>query len=181
MQLLATLGAQTVDADALVRWAYNSDDFKTKLVTRFGRRALDSAGSVNRTALADIVFQDRRALADLERLVHPAVLDQVAGMIEAYRRDEERAPVLALEVQLLFETGAEAMVDKVLVVTAPEDVRRRRLCARGWGDQRIAAVENHQMPPHEKEARADYVLSAAASIEETAVEVGRLWREMLGD
>lgn len=178
-QMLATLGAQTADADALVRWVYNSEEFKAKLIERFGSRVLDARGEIDRKALADIVFQNRRELEDLERLVHPEILNQIAGIIDAYRRDSERAAVLAIEVQLLFEAGADAMVDKVVTVSAPDAIRRSRLAARGWDGKRIAAVEQSQMPAAEKEARADYVVSAGGTIEETADEVEHLWLSLV--
>lgn len=177
--MLASLGAQTADADALVRWVYNSEPFKAKLVERFGPGVLDRAGSVDRQSLASIVFNDRQDLLDLENLVHPRVMDEIADIIEAYRRDPERSPVLAIEVQLLFEAGADAMVDRVLVVTAPAPVRRKRLADRGWDEERIAAVERSQMPQSDKESRADYVIPAGGTVEETSELVGSLWRTRL--
>lgn len=174
-RLLAALGAQTADADALVRWTYQDRRFQEALIRRFGRDVLNAEGGVNRSALAGVVFQDPDALADLEALVHPAVLSQIADLVQAYRRDPERAPILALEIPLLYETGAEAMVDRVLAVTASESVRTERLRQRGWDDERIRAVEQAQMPLAEKAARADDVLNTDVSLEETACQVEQYW------
>ena len=177
--MLALLGAQTIDADALVRWAYNDAAFRAKVVGRFGVGILDVHGGIDRGKLAEIVFQNTESLADLERLVHPAVLDQMAESIETYRAEPDREPVLALEVPLLFEAGAEAMVDRVLTVTAGEETRTRRLAQRGWDAKRIAAVDRSQMPLAEKVSRADYIIDADGSLEDTATRVEALWRRIL--
>lgn len=178
-QMLASLGAQTIDADALVRWAYNDGAFRARVVARFGDGILDAGGGVDRGKLAAIVFGNPEALADLERLVHPAVLDQMAESIETYRAEPDRAPVLALEVPLLFEAGAETMVDRVLTVTASSETRARRLAERGWSADRIAAVDGSQMPLSEKAARADYVVDADGTIDDAASHVDALWRRII--
>ncbi|HEY3413871.1 MAG TPA: dephospho-CoA kinase [Armatimonadota bacterium] len=178
-QMLSSLGAQTIDADALVRWAYNDSAFRGRVVARFGDGILDCRGGVDRGKLADIVFQNPEALADLEGLVHPAVLDQMAESIEMYRAEPERAPVLAVEVPLLFEAGADTMVDRVLTVTVGPETRARRLAERGWDAERIAAVDRSQMPLSEKAARADYVVETDGTLEDTAARVEALWRRMV--
>lgn len=177
-QMLASLGAQTADADALVRSAYREPAFAAELVDRFGYGILDQRGAIDRRALANIVYQDAEALTDLERMVHPAVLEQMAVMIQAYRAEAARAPVLALEIPLLYETGAESMVDRVLTVTASPETRAGRLAQRGWDAERISAVERSQMPLAEKEARADYVVSAEGTLAETGKRVEALWRAL---
>ncbi len=174
-RILAALGAQTADADAMVRWTYSDPEFKKAVVERFGTGILDSEGRIDRRELAALVFHDEAALDDLEGLVHPAVLHQMSEMVEAYRKDSERAPMLALEVPLLYETGAEGMVDRVLVVRARPEEIRRRLIERGWSEERIAAVERSQMPPEEKASRADDVVDTDGSVEETVERVERLW------
>jgi dephospho-CoA kinase len=178
--MLAALGAQTVDADALVRWTYNDPAFRAAVADRFGPEALAEDGSVDRVALAGIVFQDTGALDDLEQLVHPAVLSQIVTIIQAYRADPAHAPLLAVEIPLLYETGAEAIMDRVLCVVAPYEERARRLRQRGWTDDRIAAVEMNQMSQDEKAARADDVVEAAGTVEQTAARVEAVWVRLVG-
>lgn len=178
--LLATLGAQTADADAIVRWTYNDPAFRRAIGERFGSEALDATGAVDRARLAEIAFADETALDDLECLVHPAVLDQLTDLIEEYREDSNRAPMLALEIPLLYEVGADRLVDVVLVVTAPPDTLEARLKARGWTDERIVAVREAQMPLEEKVERADYVVDASGDVSRTAAQVGALWDRLVG-
>lgn len=177
--LLATMGAQTADADALVRWAYNDPAFQKRLAERFGRGVLTESGAVDRAALADIVFADEAALEDLECMVHPAVLDQLSDLIEAYREDRDRAPMLALEIQLLYEVGAERLVDRVLVVAAEPEVIAGRLRARGWDEERIAGVQQAQMPLEDKVRRADDVIDASGDVAATAEQVSALWAHLV--
>lgn len=177
-RILATLGAQTADADALVRWCYAEPRFVDVVARRFGCRALDENGAINRRALAEIVFQDEDALADLEAMVHPAVLHQMTEMVETYRHDPERAPMLALEVPLLYETGAEGLVDRVIVARARPDEIHRRLRERGWTEERIATVERLQMAPEEKAARADEVVNTDGTVAQTTALVERLFNRL---
>jgi dephospho-CoA kinase len=175
LRLLGTLGAQTVDADTLVRWAYLQEPFREAVRERFGDDVFRSDGSIDREALAAIVFNDPAARTDLEGIVHPAVLDQMLETAEEYRAEPERAPVLALEIPLLYEVGAEKLVDAVLVVTAPEEVRRQRLRDRGWDDDRIDAVFRAQMPEAEKIKRADLLLDGSGDPAKAAAQVEALW------
>ncbi len=178
--MLAAMGAQTADADALVRWAYNDRAFRRALADRFGPDILDEGGGIDRKALADIVFQDDIALEDLERMVHPAVLIQMAELAHQYQTDSERAPMLALEIPLLYETGADKMMDRVLVVSALPETIEKRLRARGWSDDRIASVLRSQWPLEEKVARADDVIATDGAIEETVQQVEELWNRLVG-
>lgn len=180
-RMLAALGAQTADADALVRWTYNDRRFRRALAERFGPNILDEDGKVDRTSLAAIVFADEAALDDLEHMVHPAVLSQMMEMARDYQEDPDRAPMLALEIPLLYETGAEHMVDAVLVVAAQPETIRKRLEERGWTEQRIAAVLRSQLSLEDKSARADHVISTDGPIEDTVQAVESLWNRLVGE
>jgi dephospho-CoA kinase len=177
-RLLATLGAQTADADAMVRWAYHEPGLRAAIARRFGDGMLNADGAVNRAALAQAVFAHPRALADLEMMVHPAVLNQLADLIEAYRADADRAPMLALEIPLLYEVGADRMVDRVLVVSASPEILKERLEARGWDAERIAGVDAAQMPLSEKIARASDAVDASGDVTQTAERVTQWWEDL---
>jgi dephospho-CoA kinase len=179
-RLLAALGAQTADADAMVRWAYHDPGLRSAIGRRFGEGMLNTDGAVNRAALAQAVFANPQALADLEMMVHPAVLNQLADLIEAYRADADRAPMLALEIPLLYEVGADRMVDRVLVVSASPHVLKHRLEARGWDAERIAGVDAAQMPLAEKIARASDTVDASGDVTQTAERVTQWWENLIG-
>jgi dephospho-CoA kinase len=86
--------------------------------------------------------------------------------------------MLALEIPLLYETGADAMVDAVIVAMAPPDVCARRLEQRGWSPERIRNVQASQMPVSEKAARADYIIDASGSLDDAARQVADLWNRL---
>lgn len=176
---LSALGAQTADADALVRWAYNDPMFRRSLRSRFGDTVLNPDGTVNRAALAEVIFSNDAARLDLEAMVHPAVLGQMIEMIEIYRAEPARAPMLALEIPLLYEAGADTLVDRVLVVAASAETCASRLRQRGWDEERIMAVARAQLPLEVKVDRAEDVIFAEGTLDETIQAVEEYWNRLV--
>ena len=125
-------------------------------------------GGVDRTALREAVFGDEAAFARLEALVHPAV----ARERDAFLAANADAPVVVLDIPLLFEAGGWARVDKVVVVSAPPDVQRARVLGRpGMSVERFEAILVRQLPDAEKRARADFVIATDAPLAETRAKV----------
>ncbi|MDI1280311.1 dephospho-CoA kinase [Brevundimonas sp.] len=114
-------------------------------------------GAVDRARLAGALGQDPDAFRRLETLVHPLVL---AGRLEALAAAEARGVKLAvLDIPLLYETGGDAAVDAVVVVTADADIQRHRVLARpGMTVERLDAILARQIPDAEKRRRADFVV-----------------------
>jgi dephospho-CoA kinase len=126
---------------------------------------------VNRTALSERVLGEPQALRLLESLVHPAV----AREREAFLAAHAAAPVVVLDIPLLFEAGGWRDVDKIAVVSAPPDVQRARVLARP--DMTAEKFENvlaRQLPDCEKRARADFVIPTGGSLDETRQAVRRI-------
>ena len=141
-------GAATLSADELVHVLIAEDpEVRAALQERFG--------TTDRAEIGRIVFSDTAELAWLEGLLHPRVRDGYAAWIETVD-----APVAAVEIPLLYETGSEERFDKVVVVTAPPDARRARSTMAG------GARERRLLPEEEKIARADYVYENSGSLEE---------------
>ena len=120
------------------------------IVARFGTEVLDDSGGVDRAALGRVVFGDREQLDWLEALLHPRVVREYAAWREELggRPDPPRAAVV--EVPLLYETGGEERFDKVVVVTAPPEVRALRTDVSDAREERL-------IPDDEKIRRADFV------------------------
>ena len=141
-------GAATLSADEVVHDLIAHDsDVRAALQARFG--------TVDRGQIADVVFQRGEELAWLEALLHPRVRERTDAWLE-----QVEAPVAVVEIPLLYETGGETRFDKVLVVTAPEPIRRSRSATAGGGR------EARLLPDAEKAARADYVYENSGSLEE---------------
>lgn len=123
---------------------------------------------VDRTALAEAVLGDPVALKRLESLVHPAVAEERADFLNA----NAQAPLVLLDIPLLFETGGEAQVDRIAVVSAPADVQRARVLARpGMTPARFAAILARQLPDAEKRIRADFVIDTGGPLVATEAQV----------
>ncbi len=178
--MFGELGAVVVSADELARQAVApGTDALHSLVDRFGREILAGDGSLDRAALAAVVFNDDAARAELNRITHPAIA-RLAEQRLAGLRGEGHA-LIVYEAPLLFEAGAEARVDRVLVVTAAPALQLQRLMARDdiGRDEALAKIAA-QMPLPDKVARADYVIDNSGSMAETKAEVELLFKDLAG-
>ena len=136
-------------------------------------------GVVDREALASRVLADPEARRRLERIVHPLVREEEAAFLEAARAGG--APLAVLDIPLLFETGGEGRVDRVLVVSAPEAVQTARVLARpGMTPERLRAIRAAQVPDGEKRRRADHVIGTEEGIESTRAAIRSLIAYLLG-
>ena len=126
------------------------------------------ANGVDRAALGEAVLGDPGALRRLEALVHPAVAEERRAFLDT----NAQVPLVLLDIPLLFETGGEAQVDRIAVVSAPADVQRARVLARpGMTPERFAAILARQTPDAEKRARADFVIATGGPLAATEAQV----------
>lgn len=174
------LGAMLVDADQLAREVVEpGSPVLEKLVEQFGSEILTSTGELDREALGRWVFSADDARQQLNRIIHPAIAERSTRRLKQLRR-QAGIPLIVYEAPLLYEAGAEARVDQVLVVKIDPQVQLQRLMARDGCDeptarQKIAA----QMPQNDKLARADYVIDNSSSLEETRRQVEKLWSQLV--
>jgi dephospho-CoA kinase len=153
LQAFARHGAATISSDDIVHRLLRDDaDVRAALLERFGTGILDDAGNVDRAAISRIVFDDAEALAWLEALLHPRVVAEYLDWRERLRESANPPAVCATEVPLLYEVGGERRFDVVVVVTAPEDVRRERARVSGAEQREVRLLSDA-----EKAERADFV------------------------
>jgi dephospho-CoA kinase len=160
-------GIPVFDADAEVRRLQGRGG---ALVERIGARFPGSVsdGVLDRDRLAASVLDNPAELAALEAIVHPAV--QAAR--EQFVAEHRGAPALLFEIPLLFETGGEAGFDKVIVVSAPAELQRRRVLERpGMTEEKLAAILARQVPDADKRARADFVVDTGTDLSTTEARV----------
>lgn len=172
--MFAELGVPVFDADAAVHRLQGRGG---RLVAAIEAAFPDTTGpeGVDRTALGEAVLGNRDLLKRLEAIVHPAVGEERAVFLET----NAAAPLLVFDIPLLFETGGEARVDRIAVVSAPADVQRERVLARpGMTGARLDAILARQTPDAEKRARADYVIDTGGSIERTRARVAEIIAEL---
>jgi dephospho-CoA kinase len=179
-RLLAGRGAVVVDADLLARQVVEPGSAGYQAVLdRFGPAVAAPDGGLDRRALADLVFADPSALADLNAIVHPAVRAAIAGRLAELREGDG---VVVLDIPLLVESGRSYGAAAVLVVDCPEDVAVQRLVEQRGMDEadarrRMAA----QVPRAERLAAADLVIDNSGSPEQLEAEVERVWTFLVSD
>jgi dephospho-CoA kinase len=173
----AALGVPVIDADQLARDAVSPGSAGLGLVrTRFGPSVIRSDGTLDRPALAAIVFADPVARADLESIVHPEVYRRIG---EWFANQPQGTRLAIADIPLLFETGHEHDFDVIVVCACAPFEQRRRLLARDGlsaeaADARLAA----QWPIAEKAARADYVIRTDGSFDETEAQVRDVFEQL---
>jgi len=163
----AEQGVPVHDADSVVHRLYEGDAVPIVEAAFPGTTA---DGKIDRVKLGSRVMGDLAALRQLEAIVHPMVQDAERRFLA--EAEAKGAPVVVLDIPLLFETGGERRVDAVVVVTAPAEVQRARAMTRsGMTEQRLAAMLSRQMPDSEKRLRADFLVDTSRGLEDARAQV----------
>ena len=175
----AEWGATIIDADQLAREAQApGGEVLRAIAQRFGREVLNADGSLDRAALRGLVMGDDDALAALNGIVHPAVRrrrDQLIG--EAVARGDR---IVVNDIPLLFEAADPSAFDLVILVDAPEGVRRERLLTlRGLSPEDADKMLKAQIPSEVKRARADLIIDNSGSLEALELAAQDAWSELL--
>jgi len=146
-------GCALWDADAAVHRLYGPDGAAIAPMRAAFPDAVTEAG-VDRDRLKSIISADPSALKQIETIVHPLVAADRAAF-----RASAKADILVFDIPLLFETGGDAAMDAVAVVTTDADTQRTRVLARGtMTAEQFAQILAKQMPDADKRARADYII-----------------------
>ena len=173
--MFSARGVPLHDSDAAVHALYGPGGAAARAIGDAFPGTLTPEGGVDRPALRAAVLGNSEKLARLEAIVHPLVRD----VSRAFLARHADAPLVVLDIPLLFETGAEARCDAVLVVTAPPEVQRARVLARpGMTEAAFEAIRAKQMPDAEKRARADFVIDTSRGFDHAEAEVGRIVEEL---
>jgi len=154
--LFRAAGVPVWDADAAVHRAYSAGGAAVEPIRALCPDAIVD-GAVDRAVLKAWIAEDPEALSRIEAAVHPLVAeDRKAFLADAAAAG---APVVVLDIPLLFETGGAALVDAVVVVSVPPEVQRARVLARpAMTESHFDRILAKQMPDAEKRRRADYVI-----------------------
>lgn len=127
-------------------------------------------GRVDRQALSSLLNGQPERFKRLEAIVHPLVQNEERMFLQT--QNNARADIAVLEVPLLFETGLDAKVDTIIVVSAPFDVQRERVLARpGMTVEKFDSIVTLQMPDAEKCARADFIVDTAGTFEASEQQI----------
>jgi dephospho-CoA kinase len=166
-KFFAEAGVPVHDSDAVVHALYEGEAVAAIEAAFPGTT---SGGKVDRTKLAAKVIDDKAALMRLEAIVHPLV----AKARDKFLADAQArgAPVVVLDVPLLFEIGGDSSCDAVVVVSAPAEVQRSRALARpGMTEEKFASLVAKQLPDAEKRQRADFIVDSSQSLDHARAQV----------
>lgn len=172
--LFADEGVPVNDSDQVVHDLYRSDAV-APIAELFPDVVVD--GVVDRVKLSENLAKNLAKFRDLEAIVHPLVRAREAAFLQKQR--ELGRSIVVLDIPLLFETGADARVDKVVVVTCEPDVQRQRVLSRpGMTEEKFALILSRQTPDAEKRARADYVVDTGHGIDMAREQVKTIVRQL---
>jgi len=174
--MLGELGAYIIDADKIGHeMLVSTSPAFPELVAAFGRGILDSAGRIDRSKLGPLVFADSAKLQQLNRIVHPRIIERI-GRLAAEHCQRNPGAVAVVDAALIYETGIPGRFLKTIVAWCRPEQQVERLIAktglsREEAENRIAS----QMPTEEKRRRADFVIDCSGSVEETRRQVEELY------
>jgi dephospho-CoA kinase len=169
-QMFRDEGIPVHDADAVVHALYKS---RSAPLVQAAFPGTVKNGEVDRAELSKRVLNNPEAMKQLEAIVHPLVREEEEGFLNAAKTRGSK--LVVLDIPLLFETGAEARTDKILVVSADPKVQRNRVLSRpGMTDEKFKAILARQMPDMEKRRRADYVINTGLGLDFARSEVRKI-------
>ena len=156
-QIFACLKVPVYDADGHAKALMTTDGILVSQIKKeFGHLSYHADGTLNRTYLGERVFNNEDKLESLNRLVHP----RVAVDYEQWVDQQKEAPYVLKEAALLFESGSYRLLDKIIVVSAPEDLRQKRVLQRDAHRtvEQFRAIVEKQLPEEAKLNQADYII-----------------------
>ncbi|SEM99594.1 dephospho-CoA kinase [Bradyrhizobium sp. OK095] len=174
-KLFAEAGVPVYDADAAVHQLYEGEAAPA-IEAAFPGTTVN--GKVDRPKLSARVVHDPAGIKQLEQIVHP----MLGASRQKFFADAEaaKAPVVVLDIPLLFETGGEKRVDAVVVVSTSPKVQRERVLARGTMDEaKLDAIIAKQTPDAEKRKRADFVVDTSHGLEPVRAQITHILAEVV--
>jgi dephospho-CoA kinase len=168
--MLRDLGVPVFDADAAVHELQGPGGRLVPAIESAFPKTTGAMG-VDRQKLGMQVLGNDAAMARLEKIVHPAVVEERAGFLAAH----SASPLVVFDIPLLFEKGGTQGIDTVVVVSAPPEIQSARVLARpGMTLEKFASILARQMPDSEKRSRADYIIDTGVPPVETRARVAEV-------
>lgn len=144
------------------------------LVDLLGEDVLDGDGNIIKTAMADKIFGDAGLLAEVNALIHPAVIAEILNRIEI-AKEKSKILLFFVEAALLIENGFDKICDEMWYIYVREDVRRERLMrSRGYSEEKITAIMDSQLPESEFRKYCQIVIDNSGSLPESIRQVDRI-------
>ena len=173
--LFRKYGIEIVDADKVAKEVSEKKESIEKISNIFGKDILDSDGKIEREKLREKAFKNRELLQELNKIIHPQVMEYFKRKKEENSKDE----ILIFDIPLLYETKMEYLCDKIIVVGVDVQKQIRRVVARDGSSEELAKkIIFNQMPLDEKIKKADIVIMNDGTLDELEAKVMKIYREL---
>jgi dephospho-CoA kinase len=175
------LGCKAIDADRIVHQLLEQEPVKKQIAVSFGDSILDSAGKIDRTKLADIVFSDGNKLSLLNSIIHPLVLARAGELIEQYK-SEQGVKAIVLDMPLLVEVGWEKLCDKLVFVDCKPQIRAERAKKAGvFSKNQLKIRENFQISLDKKQNITDNTIDNNSDFPALVRQVANVFTEIMSN
>ncbi|GAA6211552.1 dephospho-CoA kinase [Hyphomicrobiales bacterium 4NK60-0047b] len=162
-KMLEKNGIPMISADQIVHDLYEKE--AVSLIEKAFPGTTEN-NQVNREKLLGLIIEEEDGFRKLEKLIHPLVRQKEWEFIKENK--EKGSDLVAIEIPLLFETGADELMDAVLLASSPSEVQKQRVMARpGMTEEKFKTLLAKQMPDAEKREKADFIVDTSCSLEET--------------
>lgn len=173
--LFRKYGIEIVDADKVAKEVSEKKESIEKISNIFGKDILDSDGKIIREKLREKAFKNRELLQELNKIIHPQVMEYFKRKKEENSKDE----ILIFDIPLLYEAKMEYLCDKIIVVGVDVQKQIRRVVARDGSSENLAKkIISNQMPLDEKIKKADIVIMNDGTLDELEAKVMKIYREL---
>ena len=173
--LFRKYGIEIVDADKVAKEVSEKKESIEKISNIFGKDILDSDGKIVREKLREKAFKNRELLQELNKIIHPQVMEYFKRKKEENSKDE----ILIFDIPLLYEAKMEYLCDKIIVVGVDVQKQIRRVVARDGSSEELAKkIIFNQMPLNEKIKKADIVIMNDGTLDELEEKVMKIYREL---
>lgn len=173
--LFRKYGIEIVDADKVAKEVSEKKESIEKISNIFGKDILDSDGKIIREKLREKAFKNRELLQELNKIIHPQVLEYFKRKKEENSKNE----ILIFDIPLLYEAKMEYLCDKIIVVGVDVQKQIRRVVARDGSSEELAKkIIFNQMPLDEKIKKADIVIMNDGTLDELEEKVMKIYREL---
>ncbi len=176
-KLFAGEGVPVLDSDEVVHGLYRSEAVPLIEAAFPGTTV---SGVVDRQKLGDVLRENPANFGRLEEIVHPLVRKRQEAFLAAARKDDRQFALL--DIPLLFETGAESRVDKVVVVSCAPEIQRERVLSRpGMTEEKFEMILARQTPDAEKRRRADFIVDSGSGVEAARDQVREILQKLAAE
>ncbi|MGV2066152.1 dephospho-CoA kinase [Agrobacterium sp. 22-226-1] len=176
-KLFAGEGVPVLDSDEVVHGLYRAEAVPLIEAAFPGTTV---SGTVDRQKLGEVLRQNPANFSRLEEIVHPLVRGRQEAFLEQARKEDRQFALL--DIPLLFETGAESRVDKVVVVSCAPEIQRERVLSRpGMTEEKFEMILARQMPDAEKRRRADFIVDSGNGVEAARDQVREILQKLAAE